>query len=240
MTAESSTMTFEADSICKYFRRGSTEEVRALEGITLQVSRGSFCVLRGHSGSGKTTLLAILGALETPTSGRLLVGGRDLTGLSDVELARVRRRMGFVFQTFSLIRRLPAWENVTYPLIPRGVSRAERYKIAQQLLARLHLPHRLTADSETLSAGEQQRVTMARALAGRPEVLLADEPTSSLDPACSDSVVALLQELHAAGTTLIVASHDPQIVSIATDVVELESGSLKSKLDRRTVREVHR
>lgn len=218
--------TLEGHSICKYFSRGSKEEVRALDGVSLQIPRGSFCVLRGHSGSGKTTLLAILGALERPTKGQVFFEGQDLSGLSDVGLTRIRRRMGFVFQNFSLIRRLPAWENVTYPLIPRGVSRSERYEDARQLLSRLGLGHRLSAIPETLSAGEQQRLSVARALVGRPEVLLADEPTSNLDPANSGSLASLLQEIHGAGTTLIVSTHDPHLVSIATSVIELRSGSL--------------
>jgi putative ABC transport system ATP-binding protein len=217
---------FETCGLCKYYRRGTRAEVRALHEVSLTIARGSFTVLTGPSGSGKTTLLALLGALERPTQGRVLFDGRDLGPLSDVALARTRRRMGFVFQDFSLIPALPVWENVTYPLIPRGVSTRGRYQRAQALLAQLGLEDRLRARPRELSGGEQQRVAVARALAGQPEVLLADEPTSNLDRESGRALLALLRAIHQEGKTVVVSSHDPAALELATASCKLEAGLL--------------
>jgi putative ABC transport system ATP-binding protein len=218
----------EARQVCKSFREGSAAEVRALQEVCLSIAPGSFAVLTGPSGSGKTTLLALLGALERPSRGQVLFAGRDLSRCADVELARVRRRLGFIFQNFALLPNLPAWENITYPLIPRGVSRAQRYERARALLARFGMPDKLTMRPNELSGGEQQRVAVARALAGQPEVLLADEPTSNLDRGMSQVLVSVFQQLHNEGKTLVVSSHDPQVISLATQVYELEAGRLKA------------
>src|SRR2546425_5347482 len=171
----------EVQQLCKFYGSGTAAEVRALEDVSLAVPPGAFVVLTGPSGSGKTTLLALLGGLERPTRGRVFFAGRDLGDCSDVELARIRRRVGFIFQDFALIGGLPVWENITYPLIPRGVSRRQRWQRAQELLSRFGLSDKLSRRPRELSGGEQQRVSVARALAGQPEVLLADEPTSNLD-----------------------------------------------------------
>jgi putative ABC transport system ATP-binding protein len=202
--------------------------VRALENVSLTIAQGSFAVLTGPSGSGKTTLLALLGALDRPSRGQVFFKGRALGDCSDVELARVRRQMGFVFQDFSLLAALPVWENITYPLIPRGMARAARYQLAQTLLARLGMADKLWMRPRELSGGEQQRVAIARALAGQPEVLLADEPTSQLDPATAAELRALFRELHAGGSTVVLSSHDPQLVALGTVVFELEAGRLKA------------
>jgi ABC-type lipoprotein export system ATPase subunit len=210
---------------CKYYRAGPAE-VRALEGVSLEAPAGSFTLLAGPSGSGKTTLLALLGGLERPTRGQVLFAGRDLGACSDVELARLRRRVGLVFQDFALIPGLPAWENVTYPLIPRGARRGERYRLAVEWLGRLGLAGRARARPRELSGGEQQRVALARALVGGPEVILADEPTSSLDPAAGEVVIALLRQAHAEGKTVVVSSHDARLEALATRVCELSAGRL--------------
>ena len=216
----------ETRSVSKCYRSGRVPDVWALDGVSLKIARGCFCVLRGSSGSGKTTLLGILGALERPTRGQVLLEDRDLRDLSDVALTRIRRRMGFVFQGFSLIRRLPIGDVVTYPLIPRGVSRAERHARARRILDSLGLGHRITAESESLSAGEQQRVSVARALVSDPEIVLADEPTSNLDPINSREVASLLQRVNEAGTTVIIATHDENLISIATQMIHLDSGTV--------------
>jgi putative ABC transport system ATP-binding protein len=216
----------EGRTLCKYYRQGTPAEVRALDGASLRVEAGSFTTATGPSGSGKTTLLALLGALDRPTRGEVLFDGRDLNQLSDAERTRVRRRMGFIFQSFSLVARLPAWENVAYPLIPRGVSRFERYRRAVELLTRLGLGDRLTARPEELSGGEQQRVAVARALAGDPEVLIADEPTSHLDPQAADLVTTLLREHHARGVTVLVAAHDPGLIAAAGVVIQMAAGRI--------------
>jgi putative ABC transport system ATP-binding protein len=225
--ATNATVILEAQDLCKYFRKGTAQEVRALQGVSLIIAQGTFVALRGASGSGKTTLLALLGALERPSSGRVLFLGRDLSSYSDMGLARARRRMGFVFQDFSLIPALPVWENVTYPLIPRGVSRAARYGRARSLLARFGLEDKVGARPGELSGGEQQRVALARALAGEPEVIFADEPTSNLDPEAGMRVLTILRELHAERRTVIVASHEPGVLELAGKVHELEQGRLK-------------
>ena len=218
---------FETHHLGKDFRPGSQSMVRAVHDISLQIEAGSFVVIRGSSGSGKTTLLALLGALERPTQGQVIFDGRDLAELSGVALARVRRRFGFVFQNFSLIPGLPVWENVTYPLIPRGLSSGRRLEIARQLLEQLGLSDRIMTRPRELSGGEQQRVAFARALAGQPDVLLADEPTSNLDPDSGRNLMQQLHQSHAKGITVILASHDPQASPFATHILELESGRLK-------------
>jgi putative ABC transport system ATP-binding protein len=217
----------EARNVCKEYRQGTAGVVRALDDVSLTIARGSLTALRGPSGSGKTTLLALLGALDRPSRGQVLLEGQDLSGYSDVALARVRRRFGFIFQSFSLIAGLPVWENITYPLIPRGMARARRRALAETLLGRLGLASRLSARPEELSGGEQQRVAIARALAGQPEVLFADEPTSNLDPQASRVLAGLLREIHGDGTTLVIASHDPELIDLATEVYELQAGTLK-------------
>lgn len=217
----------ETRAVCKHFRLGSRGEVRALEDVGILVEAGSFLAVTGPSGSGKTTLLALLGALDRPSRGEVLFDGKSLAGCSDVELTRVRRRTGFVFQDFGLIPHLSAWENIAYSLIPRGVPRAERRRLAQTLLARFGLEGRAHARVRELSGGEQQRVGLARALGGAPEVLLADEPTSNLDRTAGRELAALLREVHREGMTVIVSTHDPDLVALASRVIELEGGRLK-------------
>jgi putative ABC transport system ATP-binding protein len=219
----------EARQVCKYFKEGSPSEVRALEDVTLAVEAGSVTLLRGPSGSGKTTLLALLGALERPSRGQILFEERDLHGCSDVELARLRRRLGFVFQDYSLIPGLAVWDNITYPLIPRGIRRRERYQRARDLLGKLDLAARLDARPQELSGGEQQRVAVARALVGEPEVILADEPTSNLDMDASAKLMSMLQAIHGQGKTVVLSSHDPQWAPLASHVYELDRGRLHAR-----------
>jgi putative ABC transport system ATP-binding protein len=218
---------FETRGLCKHYRRGTRALVRALDDVSLAIAQGSFTVLAGPSGSGKTTLLCLLGALERPTRGQVLFEGRGLGPLSDVALARVRRRIGFVFQDFSLIPALPVWENVTYPLIPRGVPRRQRLQRAQELLARFQLQDRLNALPRELSGGEQQRVAVARALAGAPQVILADEPTSNLDRQSGTILLGLLSTFHEEGKTVVISSHDPAVLELATTTLVLDAGKLK-------------
>jgi putative ABC transport system ATP-binding protein len=220
----------EARHVVKSYRGGAAV-VHALQDVSLEVPAGSFTVLAGPSGSGKTTLLALLGALERPTRGQVFFAGRDLGACSDTELARLRRRLGFVFQDFALIPGLPVWENVTYPLIPRGASAAERYRLARELLGRFGLAGRLAARPRELSGGEQQRVAVARALAGRPEVLLADEPTSNLDEGSGRAVIELLRQAHGEGKTVVASSHDPRLLAAATRVCELRAARLTAVTD---------
>jgi putative ABC transport system ATP-binding protein len=216
----------ETRNLCKIHRPGTRSEVRALEDVSLSVAAGSCVAFTGPSGSGKTTLLALLGALERPSHGQVLFQGRNLGSDSDMELTRIRRKMGFVFQDFALIPSLAVWENITYPLIPRGMSGRERVKLAQSLLEELGMPDKLYERPHELSGGEQQRVAIARALAGRPDVILADEPTSNLDTASAVELMAILKNTYATGTTLILSSHDPRVLAIAATVYQLNSGRL--------------
>lgn len=217
---------FELQGACKYFKPGTRGEIRALDKVSLTIHAGDFVLLTGPSGSGKTTLLSLLGALARPNSGKVLFEGRDLSGFSDLELARVRRCLGFVFQNFSLIPGLPVWENITYPLIPLGENRTGRYQLASELLRSLGLEEKLLAYPEELSGGERQRVALARALAGKPKVLLADEPTSNLDQASALILAELFRKIHAQGTAVIMSSHDPGMVPLATRVMQMDAGHL--------------
>jgi ABC-type lipoprotein export system ATPase subunit len=221
------TAILETQEVCRFFRPGSTAEVRALENVSLSIPQGSFTVLTGPSGSGKTTLLALLGALDRPTRGQVFFQGQELGRCSEGELARVRRRVGFVFQDFSLIAGLSVEENITYPLIPRGVRRAMRHERARRLLERLGLADKLSRRPPELSGGEQQRVAVARALAGQPQVLLADEPACHLDPAAGKQLLKLFEELHAEGTTIVLATHDPSLMAQATRLFVLEAGRIQ-------------
>jgi putative ABC transport system ATP-binding protein len=218
---------FETRSLCRYYRTGSRAEVRALDDVSLGIKRGSLTVVTGPSGSGKTTLLALLGGLERATRGEVHFDGKGLGDCSDAELARIRRRVGFIFQDFALIPNLTVAENITYPLIPRGMPRPERQRRARELLARLGLEERFTAPARELSGGERQRVAVARALAGDPEALLADEPTSNLDAETAGTLLAMIQERHAAGMTVVLSSHDPRVIALATHRHELAAGRLQ-------------
>lgn len=212
--------------VCKYFRAGASTQVRAVDDISLKIPRNSFVVLTGPSGSGKSTLLALLGALHRPTGGEVTFASRNFSRCSDAELARLRRRIGFVFQDFGLLQRLSVLENITYALIPHGLSAPARQARSVELLRRFGLSDKCDTRAAELSGGEQQRVALARAVAGKPELILADEPTSNLDPESGAVVFDLLQQLHAEGTTVIVSSHDPRAIDLATAVVQLKAGKL--------------
>lgn len=216
----------EAIEVSKVYGRSPAREIRAVDRASLVVEAGSCFVLTGPSGSGKSTLLALLGAVERPTSGEIRVGGRSLTNMSDIGLAGVRRRFGFLFQAFGLLPRLSIWENVTYPLIPRGVSRRERLSAARQALAPFGLEDRMFDRAASLSGGEQQRVALARALIANPEAVLADEPTNQLDDRSAEVVVSTFRGLLSRGVTLIIATHDPRIIALASHIGDMSAGNL--------------
>mgnify|MGYP000542494953 FL=1 len=215
-----------ASSLCKSYCQGGSGSILAVNDISFTIAHGECCVLTGESGSGKTTLLSMIGALTRPTSGSITIENRNLADCSDNGLARVRRTIGFVFQESSLLPNLPVWENVTYPLIPQGVRSGERLELAQRLMERMGLTSRIHARPEQLSGGERQRVAMARALAIQPKILLADEPTSNLDNRSAACMMEWLQEIHAKDTTLVMASHSPKLLKLATTVMELKAGKL--------------
>lgn len=205
--------------------------VTALAGVNLTIESGEFVAIVGASGSGKSTLLNLIGTLDRPSSGRVVIDGVDTTALSDVELSALRsRRIGFVFQQFHLRDGVTALENVADGLLYRGTPRAERRRRAIVALERVGLAHRLTHLPHQLSGGERQRVAIARAVIGDPPLLLADEPTGNLDTRSGNSVVELLHSLHGAGTSVVVITHDtalaarlPRRVSISDGVVVSDS-----------------
>lgn len=219
---------FVLTSVSKIYGAGAQESA-ALAGVSLRVERGEFVALAGPSGSGKTTLLNLVGGLDTPSSGRIELDGRELRLLAPHELADWRlEKIGFVFQQFSLVPVLTAAENVELPLLFRnGLSIADRKRAVDASLARVGMAGKANRRPAELSGGEQQRVAVARAVAGSPEIVLADEPTANLDHESGGAVVALLRELNRErGTTVLYATHDPELVRLAGRVVTLRDGRL--------------
>jgi putative ABC transport system ATP-binding protein len=200
--------------------------VPALRGVSLTVETGDYLAIIGPSGSGKSTLMHLLGGLDRPTSGRLLLGGRDGATLSAAELAQLRNEViGFVFQSFHLLARTSARDNVALPLIYRGLRRSERHRRAEEMLARVGLAHRFDHRPNQLSGGEQQRVAIARALVTEPSVLLADEPTGNLDSRSGEAVLALLEELNVErGVALAVVTHDSAVAARARREITMRDG----------------
>ncbi|MBZ5592685.1 MAG: ABC transporter ATP-binding protein [Acidobacteriia bacterium] len=205
----------------------NTEEVEthALAGIHLDIERGEFVSIAGPSGCGKSTLLAILGLLDSPSDGRYELNGRPVENLNRSERARIRNReIGFIFQAFNLIGDLTVFENVELPLIYRHVPAVERRKMVRDALERVGMAHRQKHYPSQLSGGQQQRVAVARALAGEPSILLADEPTGNLDSANGEAVIEILRSLHRAGATICMVTHDPRYACYADRTVRIFDG----------------
>jgi putative ABC transport system ATP-binding protein len=204
--------------------------VEALRGVSLRIEEREYVAIVGPSGSGKSTLMHLLGCLDRPTSGELRIGGRDVSSMSDVELAERRNHtIGFVFQSFQLLGRTSALDNVSLPLVYRGVRRSERLDRAAAALASVGLGHRLHHRPGQLSGGEQQRVAIARALVGEPTLLLADEPTGNLDTRSGADVMATLERLNAdRGVAVVVVTHDPEVAAMARRRIALRDGLVES------------
>jgi putative ABC transport system ATP-binding protein len=206
--------------------------VRALDGVSLVLRRGEFVAVMGPSGSGKSTLLNVLGCLDAPTSGRYLLEGREVQGLTETQLADVRRkRIGFVFQSYHLVPRMSAARNVELPLVIAGVAPAERRARVREVLEAVGLAGRAGHRPDQLSGGECQRVAIARAMAARPALLLADEPTGNLDTRTADGIMALLQDLHARGLTIVMVTHDPRMGARAERRLGMVDGRLASDVE---------
>jgi putative ABC transport system ATP-binding protein len=202
-------------------------ETHALSSIHLEIHKGEYVSIAGPSGCGKTTLLSILGLLDAPTEGEYLLNGEPVADLSASDRARIRNReFGFIFQAFNLIGDLTVYENVELPLTYRGISSSERKKRVQEALERVEMAHRTKHYPFQLSGGQQQRVAVARAIAGRPSTLLADEPTGNLDSANGEAVMDLLRELHRDGATIVIVTHDPRYAKHAERTIHLFDGQI--------------
>jgi putative ABC transport system ATP-binding protein len=210
--------------VTKVYRSGSLQ-VAALRGITLEVQPGEYVAVMGPSGSGKSTLMHIIGCLDVPTAGSYLLAGEDVSTMSEDELAEVRnRRIGFVFQQFNLLASMTAASNVALPLAYAGISRGERRQQAEAALARVGLADRVNHRPGELSGGQQQRVAVARALVTEPALILADEPTGNLDSTSTADVLDLFDELHAAGRTVVLITHEHDVAARAGRIVRLRDG----------------
>lgn len=210
--------------VCKYYQMG-TSTVIAADHISMQIRQGEFVAIVGQSGSGKSTCMNIIGCLDVPTSGTYLLDGRDVGSMDRNELAEVRNELlGFIFQQYNLLPRLNLLENVEVPLMYAGVSRGERRERAKRALEQVGLGDKLDHKPSQLSGGQQQRVSIARALVGKPAVILADEPTGALDSRTSREVIEMLGQLHEDGNTVVLITHDNSIAVQAQRIIRLEDG----------------
>jgi putative ABC transport system ATP-binding protein len=218
------------ENVSKIFPGDADEETRALDDVSVDIQRGEYVAVSGPSGCGKSTLLSIVGLLDTPTSGRYWLNGRATDTLSIGERARVRNLdVGLVFQSFNLIGDMTVYENVEYPLAVRGVAEAERRQRVSAALERVGLTARAKMRPQSLSGGHQQLVAVARAITGRPAILLADEPTGNLDSKAGEALMQMFSELHAGGATILVVTHDPRWLGQVQRHVELFDGRLVSE-----------
>lgn len=215
------------ENMKKIYNPGENE-VRALDGIDLDIEKGDLVVIVGHSGSGKSTLMNMLGCLDTPTSGKYVLDGQDVASMTDNQLADVRNKeIGFIFQGFNLISNLDAVENVELPLVYRGVSKNERKQLAMEALKSVGLEDRMKHKPNEMSGGQQQRVAVARAVAAKPPIILADEPTGNLDTKSTQEIMEILKELHRSGRTVIIITHDEEIASQAHRVIRILDGRIE-------------
>ena len=205
------------------------EIVYVLKGIDLEINKGEYVALMGPSGSGKSTLMNLLGCLDTPTSGKYILNGKDVSQMHDNELAEIRNKeIGFVFQTFNLLPRTTALDNVALPMIYAGYSKSERTIRATEVLQQVNLADRMDHQPNQLSGGQRQRVAIARALVNSPSIILADEPTGNLDSKTSDEIMKLLEDIHSNGNTIILVTHEEEIAAHAKRIIRLRDGMIES------------
>ncbi len=216
------------DNLWKTYQMGE-QAVHALQGINLNIRHNEYVAIMGPSGSGKSTLMNLIGCLDTPSQGQYWLNGHLVSELDDDQLARIRNReIGFVFQTFNLLARASALHNVELPLIYNGTGSAERLERARAALTAVNLEERMDHRPNELSGGQRQRVAIARALINRPSIILADEPTGNLDSKTGDEIMALFDELHSRGNTIVVVTHEPDIAEYAHRVVTIRDGVIAS------------
>ncbi|KFF17728.1 ABC transporter ATP-binding protein [Flavobacterium hydatis] len=205
------------------------EIVYVLKGIDLEINKGEYVALMGPSGSGKSTLMNLLGCLDTPTSGTYILNGKDVSQMKDDELAEIRNKeIGFVFQTFNLLPRTTALDNVALPMIYAGYSKSERVVRATEVLKQVNLADRMDHQPNQLSGGQRQRVAIARALVNKPSIILADEPTGNLDSKTSVEIMKLFDDIHAQGNTVILVTHEEDIAAYAHRIIRLRDGVVES------------
>ncbi|WP_339869566.1 ABC transporter ATP-binding protein [uncultured Algoriphagus sp.] len=222
------TKIIETDVINKTYRMGS-EIIQALKSVSISVDKGEYVAFMGPSGSGKSTLMNIIGCLDTPTSGTYILNGKDVSDMTENELAEIRNKeIGFVFQTFNLLPRASCLENVALPLVYAGMSKSDREEIAFQALTNVGLGERTKHRPNELSGGQRQRVAIARALVNSPSIILADEPTGNLDSKTSYDIMELFHELHSKGNTIIMVTHEDDIAHYAHRIIRLRDGLVET------------
>jgi putative ABC transport system ATP-binding protein len=215
--------------LSKIYKMDTVQTV-ALDNVSFSIGKGEFVAIMGPSGSGKSTLMHILGALDTPTSGKYILDGKDVSKLSKDQLAEIRnKKIGFVFQSFNLLPRTTAIKNVALPMIYAGIPKKERIERAKVLLKRVGLGDRMEHTSSQLSGGQMQRVAIARALAMNPSIILADEPTGNISSAQSDEIMCLFQDLQKQGHTIIMITHEPSVASYAQRIIHVRDGKIEKE-----------
>ena len=216
----------EFDEVCKYYQMGDTT-VKAADHITMKIEKGEFVAIVGQSGSGKSTCMNIIGCLDVPTHGTYRLNGRDVGKMNRNELAAVRNEMlGFIFQQYNLLPKLNLMENVEVPLVYAGISRADRHIRAREVLEQVGLGDKLKNRPNQLSGGQQQRCAIARAIAVNPSLILADEPTGNLDQKTGREILNIFDELHQAGNTIVLITHDPKVARCGQRMIRIEDGRL--------------
>ena len=218
-------------NIWKIYNKGTPAEVQALRGVNLRVKKGEFISIVGRSGSGKSTLLNMLGALDVPTKGSIFIDGVNISTLKDNQLAVIRRKkIGFVFQSFNLINSLTSLENVMLPMVFNGISPSQRIEKAKNLLTKVDLEKKFHTRPNKMSGGENQRVSIARALANNPTFILADEPTGNLDSKNGKNIMDILKKLNKDDITIIIVTHDPKVARQAQRIVRMSDGKIMDGL----------